>query len=144
MRTVHGYKNTLVRFKLFTTASMKVTAFWDVGPLDIDVSEMRTHSIIKAIIAQMIQARLKRRYTPTRLQGYIPGLSNLQKDPCLLSRACTSYFSKTHVLNLHIIQNPFSQLCPVIWFTFMTPSWRHIQIYAVEKASVIKSTTEVS
>jgi hypothetical protein len=30
---------------------MKVTAFWDVAPLDIDVSEMRTHSIIKAIIA---------------------------------------------------------------------------------------------
>jgi hypothetical protein len=80
----------LVRFHVLTAASMKFRVFWNILPcsqFDIDVSEVRAASIIRAIIALMMEAAhtsetsvdiyfTTRQYIPEDSELHLCSLSN--------------------------------------------------------------------
>jgi hypothetical protein len=77
-----GLRPTYVRFQVTTAAIMKFKVFWDVGPCSHvevhDVSEVRTASIIRAVMTKAVRTSETSAQFNMSTRRYFPDDSKLQ------------------------------------------------------------------
>jgi hypothetical protein len=119
-----------VRFQVLTTASMKFRVFWDVAPCSLfrtDVSEVRTASIISAMVEAVIALMMEAVrtcetsvHTAETTRHYIPADSKLQNcwlicEPVSLLMSCYEVSVHFHLWTYDLRVGKQVWIWPSIW-----------------------------